>query len=66
MNEQKSEVTTINIQVGDIISSKKGFINESALTGKLKKCFKMKYEGDDIWQFLGKIIELEEKKEDLK
>lgn len=47
------EVVDINVQKGDIITSKRGIMLQGALTGEPQNVYKMKYLGKGRWMVLG-------------
>ncbi len=62
MGEEKMvfEPVQIHVQVGDVISSEKGMLQRSSLTGKTYKVTRMRYLGDGKWKVLGEKEEMDD------
>lgn len=60
MKEKKEiyESPIIPLQIGDIITSKLGFIMKSSLTEEWYKFFKQKYLGNGHWKVIGNKIDV--------
>ena len=57
--EQVWDGVVINVQPGDIITSKKGIIFETMLTGRLMLERRLKYLGNGKWKSRGRRVEIE-------
>ena len=62
MVKKQYESPIIPLQVGDVITSKKGFIMQSPITKEWWEFHKQKYLGDGKWEVMGNKTPVDVKK----
>ena len=62
-DKRRWEGIIINIEEGDILTSKKGILSKTAILGRMVTNKRMKYLGKGIWECLDEPTEIKDIKE---